>query len=98
MKTRLLKRLRREAKKYVKILVTDNGRFIIKNTNWCYGSYFFENKRDEWCFGDYVNHFDTIDEAKKLLSLARNIYIMDIIIRVKREKDVELKWKLVEGL
>ena len=98
MKTRLLKRLRREAKKYVKICVTNDGRFIIKNTNWCSENYFFENKRNEWCFGDYANLFDTIDEVKKLLSLARNIYIMDIIIRVKREKDVELKWKLVEGL
>ena len=87
MKTRLLKRLRKEAKKYVKILVTDDGRFIIKNTSWCYEAYFFENNINEWCFGDYANHFDTIDEAKKLL-----------IRRVKREKDGELKWKLVEGL
>lgn len=86
MKTRLLKRLRRDAKKYVKILVTNNGRFIIMDTHLCSESYFFENKRNEWCFGYYKNHFDTIDEAKKLLSLARNIYIMNIIIRVKKRE------------
>lgn len=98
MKTRLLKKLREEAKRYVKIAIDDNGRFIIMDTNWCSESYFYENKRDVWRFGDYVNHFNTIDEAIEKLSLARRIYILDKIICIKKTKDIQHKRKLIKRL
>lgn len=98
MKTRLLKKLRREAKRNVKIAIDDNGRFIIMDTSWCLKSYFYENKIDVWRFGDYVNHFNTIDEAIEKLSLARRIYILDKIICIKKTKDIQHKRKLIKRL
>lgn len=98
MKTRLLKRLRRDAKKYVKIEVDYNGRFIIKDINWCSESYFYEHKRDVWCFGGNVDYFHTIDEAIEKLSLARRIYILNIIECIKKENDIQHKRKFVKQL
>lgn len=98
MKTRLLTKLRREAKRYVKIAIDDNGRFIILKNNGFNVDYFYENKIDVWCFGHYISHFNTIDEAIEKLSLARRIYILDKIICIKKTKDIQHKRKLIKRL
>lgn len=98
MKTRLLKKLRREAKRYVKIAIDDNGRFIILKNNGFYVNYFYEDKIDVWCFGRFIINFNTIDEAIEKLSLARRIYILDKIICIKKKKDIQHKRKLIKRL
>lgn len=101
MKTRLLKRLRRKAKKYVTIEVERDGCFIIKNKAWRRECYFCnDNIFREWWYFSYneVTRFDNIDKATEQLSLARRKYIIAEVKKYLTKKDVQQKLKLVKRL
>ena len=101
MKTRLLMRLRRKAKKYVTIEVERDGCLIIKNTGWRRECYFCNDDtfRGLWYFSyNEVTQFDNIDEATEKLSIARRKYIIAEVKNILRKKDIQQKLKLVKRL
>ena len=98
MKTMLLKRLRKEAKEFVKIMPYSEG-FGIKNikdnTNYTYSYY----NPKEYVFSDKIGcHYYTIDSAKKALYDARRLYIMEKLPYLRERRNYERNVKLAEGL
>ena len=101
MKTRLLMRLRRKAKKYVTIEVERDGCLIIKNTGWRRECYFCNDNifRGLWHFlYTEATRFYNIDEATENLSIARRKYILAEVKEYITKKEVQQKLKLVKRL
>lgn len=101
MKTRLLMRLRRKAKKYVTIEVERDGCFIIKNTGWRREYYFCNDDIFRgWWYSSYVEatRFYNIDKVTEQLPIARRKYIIAEVNNILRKKEVLQKLKLVKRL
>ena len=98
MKTRLLKRLRKEAKEFVKIIPYSDGfgiENIKNNTNYTYS--FYNPKED--VFSDKLGyHYPTIYLAKKALYDARRVYIMEKLPDLRERRNYVRNVKLAEGL
>lgn len=85
MKTRLLKRLRKNAKKKVFLAILQSGEFIVKSDIGWYShqriaSYYFSEM-----FGNAVFHTQ-LHDAKKTLSDARCLYMRIELMNFKRKK------------
>lgn len=92
MKTRLLKRLRNNAKKNVFLTILEDGEFVVKSDIGWYSQgltiYYFEKK-----FKNVVLSM-TIHEAKNILSDARRLYIKKQLIKLKIKRYEKIIKKL----
>lgn len=92
MKTRLLKRLRKQAKKKVFLAILSDGEFVVRSDIGWYSqglaTYYFEKK-----FGNAV-HYEQLHDAKKILSDARRLYMRIKLIDFKRKKYQKIIEKL----
>lgn len=98
MKTRLLKRLRKEAKEFVKIIPYSDGfgiKNIKNNTNYTYS---FCNPKVDGFFNKKGYNYTTIYSAKKALYEARRIYIMEKLPDLREKRNYVRNVKLAEGL
>jgi hypothetical protein len=84
MKTRLLKRLRKNAKKRVFLALLSDGEFVVKSDIGWYSqrlaTYCFASK-----FGNAVFTMQ-LHEAEKILSDARRLYMRIKLMELKRKK------------
>lgn len=92
MKTRLLKRLRKNAKKDVFLCILGNGEFAVRSKIGWYSqglaTYYFEKK-----FGNAV-HYEQLHDATKTLSYARRLYMRIKLMELKRKKYQKIIKKL----
>ena len=92
MKTRLLKRLRKNAKKKVFLAILPDGEFVVKSDIGWYSqglaTYNFETK-----FGNAV-HYEQLHDATKTLSDARRLYMRIQLMNLKRKKYKKIIKKL----
>ena len=92
MKTRLLKRLRKQAKKDVFLCILGDGEFAVRSKIGWYSqglaTYYFEAK-----FGRAV-HYEQLHDAKKILSDARRLYMRMLLVNLKRKKYQKIIKKL----
>lgn len=92
MKTRLLKRLRKQAKKDVFLCILGDGEFAVRSKLGWYSqglaTYYFETK-----FGNAV-HYEQLHDAKKILDDARRLYMRIQLINLKRKKYQKIIKKL----
>ena len=92
MKTRLLKRLRKNAKKKVFLTLLSDGEFVVKSDIGWYSqrlaTYCFASK-----FGNAVFTMQ-LHEAEKILSDARRLYMRIKLMELKRKKYQKIIKKL----
>ena len=92
MKTRLLKRVRKNAKKNVLLTILTDGEFAVKSDLGWYtqglSTYYFQKK-----FG-HVVFSTTLHEAKNILSDARRLYMKEQLMKVKVKKYQKIIKKL----
>jgi hypothetical protein len=92
MKTRLLKRLRKNAKKRVFLALLSDGEFVVKSDIGWYSqrlaTYCFASK-----FGNAVFTMQ-LHEAEKILSDARRLYMRIKLMELKRKKYQKIIKKL----
>jgi hypothetical protein len=92
MKTRLLKRLRKNAKKRVFLALLSDGEFVVKSDIGWYSqrlaTYCFASK-----FGNAVFTMQ-LHEAEKILSDARRLYMRIQLVNLKRKKYQKIIKKL----
>ena len=92
MKTRLLKRLRKNAKKNVFLGILPDGKFVVKsNIGWYtlgLNIYYFQKK-----FGDVVFSM-TLHEAENILSDARRLYMKKQLMKLKIKRYQKIIKKL----
>ena len=95
MKTRLLKRLRKNAKKNVFLSISQYGEFVVKSDIGLYIKgpgleiYFFSKK-----FRNNVVFSMTLHEAEKILSDARRLYMRNQLKKLKIKKYQKIVKKL----
>ena len=93
MKTRLLKRLRKNAKKNVFLAILSDGEFVVKSDIGWYAqsiaTYYFEKK-----FLKNVVFSMTLHEAEKILSDARRLYMRKQLMKFKVKKYQKIIKKL----
>ena len=98
MKARLLKRLREEAREFVKIIPYSEGfgiKNIKNNTNYTYSFY---NPKVDGFSNKKGYHYTTIYSAKKALYDARRLYIMEKLPDLRERRNYVRNVKLAEGL
>ena len=92
MKTRLLKRLRKNAKKNVFLTILPDGEFVVKSDLGWYTQglsiYYFEKKFKNVVFSM------TLHEAEKILSDARRLYMRNQLKKLKIKKYQKIVKKL----
>lgn len=92
MKTRLIKRLRKNAKKNVFLGILQDGEFVVKSDIGWYTQglniYYFQKK-----FGNVVFSMK-LHEAEKILSDARRLYIKKQLMKLKIKKYKKIIKKL----
>lgn len=92
MKTRLLKRLRKNAKKNVFLGILPDGEFVVKSDIGWYtqglSTYYFQKK-----FGNVVFSM-TLHEAENTLIDARRLYMKKQLMKVKIKKYQKIIKKL----
>lgn len=92
MKTRLLKRLRKNAKKNVFLCILSDGEFAVKSDMGWY-SYLLASYRFSTKFGNAV--FNTkLHDAKRTLNDARCLYMRMELTELKRKKYQKIIRKL----
>jgi hypothetical protein len=92
MKTRLLKRLRKQAKKRVFLALLSDGEFVVKSDiGW------YSQRLATYCFAsEFGNAVFTMQlhEAEKTLSDARRLYMRIKLMELKRKKYQKIIKKL----
>ena len=92
MKTRLIKRLRKDAKKNVFLAILSDGEFAVKSDIGWYTQglniYYFQKK-----FGNVVFSM-TLHEAENILSDARRLYMRNQLKKLKIKKYQKIVKKL----
>lgn len=92
MKTRLLKRLRKNAKKNVFLCILPDGKFVVKSDLGWYtqglASYYFEKKFKNVVFSMKLR------EAENMLSDARRLYMKKQLMNFKIKKYKKIIKKL----
>jgi hypothetical protein len=96
MKVKLLKKLRKDAKKHIKIVVNQYGRYTIKDI---YSKKYRYEFGDDWtCLCTFECYTNSIEEAEAKLLLARRIYIMRMLKKIRIENDIKIKQRIAKEL
>lgn len=93
MKTRLLKRLRKQAKKDVFLCILEDGEFAVRSKIGWYSKSLIEYYHFSKKFGNAV-HYEQLHDAKKILDDARRLYMRIQLINLKRKKYQKIIKKL----
>lgn len=93
MKTRLLKRLRKNAKKNVFLCILGDGEFAVRSKIGWYSKSMIEYYHFSKKFGNAV-HYEQLHDAKKILSDARRLYMRIELMNLKRKKYQKIIKKL----
>ena len=93
MKTRLLKRLRTQAKKDVFLCILGDGEFAVRSKIGWYSKSLIEYYHFSKKIGNAV-HYDQLHDAKKILSDARRLYMRMLLVELKRKKYQKIIKKL----
>ena len=92
MKTRLLKRLRKQAKKKVFLAILSDGEFVVRSDIGWYSkslaTCYFTKKFGNAAFSEQLH------DAKKILSDARRLYMWKQLMELKRKKYQKIIKKL----
>ena len=93
MKTRLLKRLRKQAKKDVFLCILGDGEFAVRSKIGWYSKSMIEYYHFSKRFGNAV-HYHQLHDAKKILDDARRLYMWKQLMELKRKKYKKILKKL----
>ena len=101
MKTRLLKRLRKNAKNNVFLEILPDGKFVVKSDIGLYAqsiaTYYFEKKATYYFEKKFLKNVVfsmTLHEGEKILNDARNLYIRKQLMKFKVKKYQKIIKKL----
>lgn len=93
MKTKLLRRLRNQAKKDVFLCILGNGEFAVRSKIGWYSKSLIEYYHFSKKFGNAV-HYEQLHDVTKILSDARRLYIRIQLMNLKRKKYQKIIKKL----